>query len=100
MCKDSLSSSSSSSSSSRRRDSSKNKNKILPYGLISPPYKKPGVRNDEETEEEKKKSVDQENVRLRRTQASVKEEKTSSFQRPKLIDYDEVVARLEALRKR
>ncbi|KAL1217352.1 hypothetical protein V5N11_018606 [Cardamine amara subsp. amara] len=48
--KGSLSSSSSSSSSSFRRESVKKKmrkKKILPYGIISPPYTKPGARNDE-----------------------------------------------------
>lgn len=120
MSKGSLSSSSSSSSSSRRRESVKkkrNKNKILPYGIISPPHTKPGSRNDEKAQEEKeenRKSIDQENSRLRGLQGSRSltntsnnevsttrdYETTSSFQRPELLDYDEVVARLAALRSR
>ncbi|CAA7043873.1 unnamed protein product [Microthlaspi erraticum] len=115
LSKGSLSSSSSSSFSSLRKESVRKK--ILPYGLISPPYKKPGARNDENAQEEKKekrKSAVQENSRLLGSQASVsltntsnkeasstrEKERTSSFQRPKLLDYDEVVDRLEALRRR
>lgn len=80
----------------------------MPYGLISPPHTKSGGGNDEkaqEEKEEKNKSVDQENSRLLKPQGSDKEgssagvnERTSSFQRAKLLDYDEVVARLAALR--
>lgn len=83
----------------------------MPYGLIYPPHTKSGGGNDEKTQEEKEeknKSVDQENSRLLEPQGSDKEgssarvnERTSSFQRPyKLLDYDEVVARLAALRLR
>lgn len=83
----------------------------MPSGLISPPHTKSGGANDEkaqEEKEEKNKSVDQENSRLLEPQGSDKEgsssarvnERTSSFQRPKLLDYDEVVARLAALRPR
>ncbi|KFK35789.1 hypothetical protein AALP_AA4G036800 [Arabis alpina] len=103
LSKEGLSSSSSSSSGSLRIESVKDKKKILPYGLISPPYMKSRARNDEkaqEEKEEKKKSVDQGSLRLRITQGSDNNDETSSFQRPKLVDYDEVVARLAALRKR
>ncbi|CAA7043872.1 unnamed protein product [Microthlaspi erraticum] len=110
-----LSSSSSSSSSSRRRESVQKK-KILPYGVISSPYTKPEPRNDEEGQEESKekmKSIDQESSRLlgpqvresltntSNNEASTTREKerTSLFQRPKLLDYDEVVDRLAALRR-
>ncbi|CDY52976.1 BnaA06g01610D [Brassica napus] len=71
---------------------------------------KPGAGNDEKAQEEKlekKKSIDQENSKLLKPQGSEKEasstrknERTSSFQRPKLLDYDDVVARLAALRRR
>ncbi|KAF8077286.1 hypothetical protein N665_1049s0020 [Sinapis alba] len=107
----SLSSSSSSNSGSPRRDSEKKKKKkILPYGIISSPNKKQDARIEEKAQEEKlekKKSIDQENSRLLKPQGSDKEassarknERTSSFQRPKLLDYDDVVARLVALRRR
>nr|VDC64866.1 unnamed protein product [Brassica rapa] len=107
----SLSSSSSSSFGSPRRDTEKKKKKkILPYGIISPSETKPGAGNDEKAQEEKlekKKSIDQENSKLLKPQGSEKEasstrknERTSSFQRPKLLDYDDVVARLAALRRR
>lgn len=106
----SLSSSSSSSVGSPRRDSEqKKKKRMLPYGIISSPNTKPGGRNDEkgqEEKEEKKKSIVQENS-LPKPQDSDKEasltrknERTSSFQRPKLLNYDDVVARLAALRWR
>ncbi|KAL0696661.1 hypothetical protein Bca4012_063841 [Brassica carinata] len=111
LSKGSLSSSSSSSFGSPRRDSEKKKKKkILPYGIISPSDTKPGARNDEETQEEKeekKKSIDQESSKLLKPQGSDKEasstrknERTLSFHRPKLLDYDDVVARLSALRRR
>lgn len=107
----SLSSSSSSSFGSPRRDTEKKKKKkILPYGIISPSETKPGAGNDEKAQEEKlekKKSIDQENSKLLKPQGSEKEafstrknERTSSFQRPKLLDYDDVVAGLAALRRR
>lgn len=113
--KGSLSSCSSSSSSSLRREfvkKKKRKKKILPFGIISPPYTKPGARDDEK--EENRKSIDQEKSRLLGLQgsrsltntsnneisATREVERTSSFQRPKLLDYDEVVARLAALRRR
>ncbi|KAJ4917831.1 Regulator of Vps4 activity in the MVB pathway protein [Raphanus sativus] len=106
----SLSSSSSSSVGTPRRDpEQKKKKRMLPYGIISSPNTKPGGRNDEkgqEEKEEKKKSIDQENS-LPKPQDSDKEasltrknERTSSFQRPKLLKYDDVVARLAALRWR
>ena len=105
----SLSSTSNSSFGSPRRDTEKKK-KILPYGIISPSETKPGAGNDEKAQEEKlekKKSIDQENSKLLKPQGSEKEasstrknERTSSFQRPKLLDYDDVVARLAALRRR
>ncbi|CAH8255391.1 unnamed protein product [Arabidopsis lyrata] len=115
LSKGSLSSSSSSSSSSLRRESvrKKKRKKILPYGIITPP----GAGNDEKAQEEKEensKSIDQENSRLlgiqggrSLTSTSNNEvsttrgnERTSSFQRPKLLDYDDVVARLAALHRR
>ncbi|CAH8386022.1 unnamed protein product [Eruca vesicaria subsp. sativa] len=108
----SLSSSSSSSFGSIKRDSEKNKKKkkkkILPYGIISSPNTKQGARNDEKAPEEKKKSTGQENSTLLMPQGSGNEassstrekERTSSFQRPKLLDYDDVVARLASLRRR
>uniref|UniRef100_A0A1J3FW11 IST1-like protein n=1 Tax=Noccaea caerulescens TaxID=107243 RepID=A0A1J3FW11_NOCCA len=110
-------SSSSSSSSLRRESVRKKKKKILPYGLISPPYKKRGARHDEKAQEEteeKRKSTGQEKSRLLGSQVSVslantsnneassKREKeiTPSFQRPNILEYDEVVSRLAALRRR
>ncbi|KAL0864344.1 hypothetical protein Bca101_043462 [Brassica carinata] len=101
--------SSSSSSSSRRRESVK---KTFPYGLISPPYKKQGAQNDQKGQDKKKeKSTVQQKSRLRGPQgsaspstrnnevSSTKDYKTkSSFLRPKILDYDEVVARLADLR--
>lgn len=112
MSKGSLSSSSSSSFGSPRRDSEKKKKKkILPYGIISPSDTKPETRNDEEIQEEKEeknnKSIDQESSKLLKPQVSDKEasstrkhERTLSFHRLKLLDYDDVVARLAALRRR
>ncbi|KAF2606229.1 hypothetical protein F2Q68_00043621 [Brassica cretica] len=108
----SLSSTSNSSFGSPRRDSEmkKKKKKILPYGIISPSDTKPGAGNDEKAQEEKlekKKSNDQENSKLLKPQGNDKEtsstrekERISSFQRPKLLDYDEAMARLAALRRR
>ncbi|CAF2056842.1 unnamed protein product [Brassica oleracea var. botrytis] len=96
--------SSSSSSSSKRRESVK---KIFPY-------KKQGAQNDEQGHDEKKeKSTVQEKSRLRGPQGSASLTSTSSnevsstkdykrkslFQRPKILDYDEVVARLADLRR-
>ncbi|KAJ0250410.1 Regulator of Vps4 activity in the MVB pathway protein [Hirschfeldia incana] len=104
LSKGSLSSSSSSSFSSPRRDSEKKKKVTLPYGLISPTHTKSGGGNDEkaqEEKEEKNKSVDQENSRLLEPQGSDKEGSSARVnERPKLLDYDEVVARLAALRPR
>lgn len=119
LSKGSLSSSSSSSSSSLRRVSVRKKKgkKILPYGIISSPDTKLGAGNDEkaqEEKEEKRKIADQENSRLLGIQGSrsltstsnnevstIREnERMSSFQRPNLLDYDDVVARLAALRRR
>ncbi|ESQ30219.1 hypothetical protein EUTSA_v10011635mg [Eutrema salsugineum] len=109
LSKSSLSSTSSSSFSSQRRESEEKTNKVLPYGLISPPYTKSRARNDEKAQEEKgekEKSIDQETSRLLRPQGNDKDasstrenEKTLSFQRPKLLEYDEVVARLATLRR-
>lgn len=96
--------SSSSSLSSKRRESVK---KIFPY-------KKQGAQNDEQGHDEKKeKSTVQEKSRLRGPQGSASLTSTSSnevsstkdykrkslFQRPKILDYDEVVARLADLRR-
>ncbi|CAD5315319.1 unnamed protein product [Arabidopsis thaliana] len=119
LSKGSLSSSSSSSSSSLRRVSVRKKKgkKILPYGIISSPDTKLGAGNDEkaqEEKEEKRKIADQENSRLLGIEGSrsltstsnnevstIREnERMSLFQRPNLLDYDDVVARLAALRRR
>lgn len=110
LSKGTLSSSSSSSSSSRRRRSVK---KIFPYGSISSPCTKQGAQNDEEGHDEKKgKSIVQEKSRLRGPQGSASLTSTSTstsinevsttkdYKRQKILDYDEVVARLADLRRR
>ncbi|KFK35791.1 hypothetical protein AALP_AA4G036900 [Arabis alpina] len=98
---------SSSSSSTKRRESVKNKKKIFPYGLISPPYKKhENTKNKKSIDEENSRRLlgSQGSVRLTSTSHKVSltedSKKTSSFQRPKFLDYDEVVDRLATLRER
>ncbi|XP_006305177.2 uncharacterized protein LOC17899633 [Capsella rubella] len=114
LSKGSFSSSSSSSSSSLRRESvrKKTRKKILPYGIISPSYN--DEKAQEEEKEENRKSMDQENSRSLGIQGSKsltstsnkevsttrENKRTSSFERPKLLDYDDVVSRLAALRRR